>query len=239
MSALWFITVFAAYFVKGVTGFANTLIISSVMSFTANTVAITPVENLLSLPSSMTIAWRERKNIRLRECLPIIALVLLGSLPGIFLLKNTNAAALKIAFGFVIVALGAEMLLRARSTKKAKQSKLVLFIIGAVSGLLCGLYGIGALLAAYFGRTQETGSGFRGNLCFVFVADGVFRAIVYAIGGIFTREIVLQVLTLMPCMAAGLACGIVCGKKLNENLVRTCVIVMLILSGIALILTNL
>ena len=44
---LWFIASFIAFFVKGVCGFANTLVFTSMLSFGTANIEITPVDLLL------------------------------------------------------------------------------------------------------------------------------------------------------------------------------------------------
>ena len=84
------------------------------------------------------------------------------------------------------------MLLRDFQTKKIKQSKVVLGIIGVLSGLLCGLYGIGALLGAYINRVTDNSSSFKANICVVFLVENTFRLILYGLWGIITWDIVKQ-----------------------------------------------
>ena len=109
-----------AYFVKGLCGFANTLVFSTILSFSTNNVNISPVELVLGLPSNIMISYKEHKSVQWKVCLPLAGLVLLGDIPGILLLKNTNTQVIKGIFGFVIIAIGVEMLLREymRKTKK-------------------------------------------------------------------------------------------------------------------------
>lgn len=163
-----------AYFVKGLCGFANTLVFSTILSFSTNNVNISPVELVLGLPSNIMISYKERKSVQWKVCLPLAGLVLLGDIPGILLLKNTNTQVIKGIFGFVIIAIGVEMLLR-EYMRKTKKSQLLLITIGILSGILCGLYGIGALLAAYMGRVTDNSSSFKGNLCIVFLIDNLFQ----------------------------------------------------------------
>lgn len=112
-----------AYFVKGLCGFANTLVFSSLLSFRLDNINISPVELLLGYPSNLILVWRERKSINLRICLPLAGLVLLGNIPGIFLLKNADAGWIKLFFGLVIIGLGIEMLLRERQREIKGKSK--------------------------------------------------------------------------------------------------------------------
>ena len=225
-----------AYFVKGLCGFANTLIFSTILSFSTNNVNISPVELVLGLPSNIMISYKERKSVQWKVCLPLAGLVLLGDIPGILLLKNTNTQVIKGIFGFVIIAIGVEMLLR-EYMRKTKKSQLLLITIGILSGILCGLYGIGALLAAYMGRVTDNSSSFKGNLCIVFLIDNLFRLVMYGVTGIITLATLKQSVILFPFMALGLFLGMKCSSFLDEKKIKKLVIIMLILSGVSLIVT--
>lgn len=225
-----------AYFVKGLCGFANTLVFSTILSFSTNNVNISPVELVLGLPSNIMISYKERKSVQWKVCLPLAGLVLLGDIPGILLLKNTNTQVIKGIFGFVIIAIGVEMLLR-EYMRKTKKSQLLLITIGILSGILCGLYGIGALLAAYMGRVTDNSSSFKGNLCIVFLIDNLFRLVMYGVTGIITLATLKQSVVLFPFMALGLFLGMKGSSFLDEKKIKKLVIIMLILSGVSLIVT--
>ncbi|CDF46592.1 MAG: sulfite exporter TauE/SafE family protein [Lachnospiraceae bacterium] len=225
-----------AYFVKGLCGFANTLVFSTILSFSTNNVNISPVELVLGLPSNIMISYKERKSVQWKVCLPLAGLVLLGDIPGILLLKNTNTQVIKGIFGFVIIAIGVEMLLR-EYMGKTKKSQLLLITIGILSGILCGLYGIGALLAAYMGRVTDNSSSFKGNLCIVFLIDNLFRLVMYGVTGIITLATLKQSVILFPFMALGLFLGMKGSSFLDEKKIKKLVIIMLILSGVSLIVT--
>ena len=223
-----------AYFVKGLCGFANTLVFSTILSFSTNNVNISPVELVLGLPSNIMISYKERKSVQWKVCLPLAGLVLLGDIPGILLLKNTNTQVIKGIFGFVIIAIGVEMLLR-EYMRKTKKSQLLLITVGILSGILCGLYGIGALLAAYMGRVTDNSSSFKGNLCIVFLIDNLFRLVMYGVTGIITLATLKQSVVLFPFMALGLFLGMKGSSFLDEKKIKKLVIIMLILSGVSLI----
>lgn len=239
---LLIIAALAAYFIKGLCGFANTLVFSTILSFGMNNINISPMELLLGYPSNIIIAWKERRSVNWKVCLPLACLVLAGNIPGIFLLKNADTQSIKLFFGVVIIGVGLEMLSRewitAKKQSSGKGAKIRLAVIGLVSGLLCGLYGIGALLAAYIGRVTKDSSSFKGNLCIVFIVENTFRIILYSVTGIITAETIKGALFLMPAMAVGLFLGMKSGHFLNEKLIKKLVIVMLILSGVALIINN-
>ena len=231
---MWIAAALTAFFIKGLCGFANTLIFTSLLGFRAENAGISPVELVLGYPSNLILTWKERKSLNPHIYLPLILLVLSGSIPGAFLLKNINAESIRMICGAVIVLIGVEMLFRERGSLRAKGSKTVLILTGILAGVMCGLFGIGALLAAYVSRTAESGSEFKANISAVFAADNTFRLILYASLGILTPETLKTSLMLMPFMLAGLFAGIAGSRVLNEKTVKKLVIILLIFSGAAL-----
>ena len=208
----------AAYFVKGLCGFANTLVFTSVLGFGVANVNISPVELVLGYPSNLIMTWRNRKKLKAAIVVPLAVLVVAGIIPGAFLLKNANIQYLKIAFGVVIILIGIEMLLRDKSAKKAKESRLVRAIIGILSGVLCGLFGVGALLAAYINRVADSTDEFKANISAVFVVENTVRLFLYSAMEIITLSTLKQSVMLMPLMLLGLFAGIKSAQILNEKI---------------------
>ncbi|HRV73222.1 MAG TPA: sulfite exporter TauE/SafE family protein [Eubacteriales bacterium] len=234
----WIAAAICAFFVKGVTGFANTLVFTSILSFTNNNINISPVELIIGYPTNALIAWRERKSISWKICLPLAGLVLLGNIPGVIFLKLADASAIKIVLGAVVILTGLEMVIREFYKKKFSKSKLLLAVIGVVAGTLCGMYGIGALLGAYLYRVTDDSHAFKGNLCMVFLFENSFRIILYSVWGIIGLESLKLAGMLLPFALGGLFLGMYCGKFISEKLARRFVAATLIISGIALIVKS-
>ena len=235
----WIAATLCAFYVKGLCGFANTLVFTTVMSFGVSNRNISPVELLLGYPSNAIIAYRERKAIDPGLCLPLAALVAVGSIPGMLLLKNADTGTIKLIFGVVIVLLGVEMLLRERHAGKAKESKGMLALIGLLSGILCGLFGVGALLGAYIGRVAKDAGTFRANICVVFFVENTLRIVLYSAMGLLNMGMALQALRLLPFALLGLILGAKSAAIISEKMVKRLVIIMLILSGLSLIMGQL
>ncbi|MCR4758206.1 MAG: sulfite exporter TauE/SafE family protein [Butyrivibrio sp.] len=235
----WIIATIAAFFIKGLCGFANTLVFNSILAFGNNNINVSPVELLLGYPTNIIMTIKERRSIKKAVFIPTALLVIAGSIPGVFLLKNLDAVIVKIIFGVVVILIGLEMLIREYSNKKTKGSKTLLTAIGLLSGLLCGLYGIGALLGAYISRVSDDTKEFKANICAVFIVENTFRIVLYALTGIITLEVIKKVIILVPFMALGLFSGIKLSSILDDKVIKKIVIVMLIISGIALIINNL
>ena len=155
---LWILASVAAFFIKGLCGFANTLVFTSILSFGAENANISPIDLLLGYPTNVILTWRNRKKLNPKVYLPLAALVLAGSIPGALLLKSVDARAIKLVFGVVVIALGAEMFLREYSRKKARSSKPLLVIIGiaaAVAVLARQYHRIKVAKAFYVPETDE------------------------------------------------------------------------------------
>ena len=236
--ALWIVAAFVAFFVKGLCGFANTLVFTTVLSFGASNASISPVDLLLGYPANLILAWKNRSRLDLKIWLPLAALVLAGSIPGAMMLKHVDAGAVKLVFGGVVVALGTEMLLRERGKRQVRSSRLVLAIIGVTAGILCGLFGVGALLAVYVSRVTDEDSAFKANISAVFIVDNTFRIILYSALGLLARDTVKSALLLIPFALLGLLAGMKCCGHMDERRVRRITVVLLILSGVSLILKN-
>lgn len=172
---LWILATLSAFFVKGLCGFANTLVFTSILGFGSSNVNISPVEIVLGFPTNVILAWKERKNLQPRVFVPLALLILAGSIPGALFLKNADSQVLKVVFGVVLMFTGLEMLAREYKTIKMKESKLMLGLVGLAAGVLSGLFGVGALLAAYVSRVTDNTSEFKANFSAVFIMENLFR----------------------------------------------------------------
>lgn len=238
---VWMIAVFVAFFVKGLCGFANTLVFQSILSFQNDNKNISPVELILTYPANIILMLKERKSLKWNVCLPLTALVVVGSVLGILLLKSADTTIIKIIFGIVTVAVAVEMFFRMRRKTEREEgigAKVLMFLIGLLSGVLCGLYGVGALLGAFVGRKTDTLSGFKANMSFIFVVEDTLRIVLYIILGILTLEILNKAIIMIPFMFLGLFLGMFAARFVNENLAKKIIILALIISGTSLVVTS-
>ncbi len=234
---VWIIATIFAFFVKWLCGFGNTLVFTSVMSFGTDNIDISPVDLLLAFPSNIVLAWKNRKHINKKVVIPLILLVLAGCLPGAFLLKYVDASKIKIVFGVVIILLGIEMILRDANILVLKESKVAQTVIAILSGILSGMFGIGALLAAYVSRITKSADEYKGSISAVFIADNIFRIILYSAMGLMSLTVLKRAAIMLPFVFGGLFIGILSAKILNERIAKWLVIILLIISGIMLIVS--
>jgi len=233
---LWIIATFVAFFIKGLCGFANTLVFTSILGFGVDNVAISPVELMVGYPANFIMAIKNRGKIRKDLVLILSLLILAGSIPGTLLLRDVAPGYIKMVFGAVVILIGIELFLREYGINILKESKVIMWIIGLLSGVLCGLFGVGALLAAYMSHVTKTSDEFKANLSTIFIVENTARIIIYCVLGVFTLQRLKTALILIPVMVLGIGAGMLSAKRINEKVIKKLVIVLLIISGVALII---
>ncbi len=235
---LWILAALVSYIIKGLCGFANTLVFTGILNFQADNVRISPVDLLIGFPGNAVLAFRERKHIRPKLCIRLSLLLLLGSTAGGLFLKYVDARIVRPLFGLLIILLSLEMLLRTKRRAKPMPDWLA-NILGLISGLLCGMYGVGALLGVYISQVTEDTHAFKANICTIFMVENIYRIILYACTGILTLKVLRLALILIPFMLLGLYLGMHFSGRIPEKKVRLLVIFFLIVSGIMLIVQSL
>jgi len=232
----WIIATFLAFFIKGLCGFANTLVFTSILGFSANNINISPVELVLGYPTNLILVYRLRKSLDFKIIIPISLIMIAGSIVGTFLLHNIDTTKIKLIFGTVIVLIGLEMFFS--KVFQLKMHKTLLVIIGVLSGLLCGLFGIGALLSAYISKVTKTSFEFKANISAVFAVENTIRLLLYSLFGIITLQSLAKSFILFPFVLLGLFAGIKSANILNEKIAKKLVILLLIISGLVLIIKS-
>ena len=234
--SLFILATLAAFFVKGLCGFANTLVFQSILSFGVSNASISPVELVVGFPSNAILTWQNRKSLQSKIFLPLMALMLAGNIPGALMLSHIDGRIVKIIFGAAIIFIALDML-RGQGRPR-KENKLLTALVGIAAGVLSGLFGVGALLAAYVSRFTETGCAFKANISVVFLAENVFRFALYLALGLLNGTSLLMAIKLMPFMLVGLFAGIAVSRKIDDRNIKKLVLVLLIVSGAVLILQN-
>ena len=234
--SLFILATLAAFFIKGLCGFANTLVFQSILSFGVSNASISPVELALGFPGNAILTWQNRKSLEPKVFLPLTALMLAGNIPGALMLSHIDGRIVKIIFGAAIIFIALDMM-RGQG-KPQKESKWMTALVGVAAGVLSGLFGVGALLAAYVSRITETGSAFKANISVVFLAENVFRFALYAALGILDRTALVLAVKLMPFMLVGLFAGIAVSQKIDDQQIKKLVLCLLVVSGAVLIAQN-
>ena len=235
---LWMLAAFVGYFVKGVAGIGNTLVVTSAMAYTRTNAEITPVELLLCVPTNLAVTWVYRRHIDWKLAIAPLCMVLAGDALGVLLLKNVDVTAMRAVIGVVLILLSVEQLWRELRGKPTRAGHPALMLtLGISAGVLCGMFGVGALLAAYLSRVTTDDATYKGTMSIIFTIENFFRVIAYSATGLLTAVSLTRAAILLPFMGAGLFLGIRLSNRLNARTMRLIIGAMLLLSGLPLLLT--
>lgn len=235
---LWFLAAFAAFFVKGLCGFANTLVFTSIMAFGEVNRSISPVELLLGYPANFLMAWRSRNRLNKKTVFLCSLFMVLGAIPGAIFLKTADVSSVRIFFGVVVLFTAVQMM-RRKPEARTSGSGLLFTLTGLFSGFLCGMFGVGAVMAAYVERMSDDMESFRANISAIFFAENTLRIVIYIVTGILTMDSLLMAVKILPVCLLGLYAGIFVSTLFKESASRKIVIVPLVVSGISMIAMNL
>lgn len=239
-----------AFIVKRLTGFGNTLITNTFFLFFTELRFAAPAELLLNVPTNLALAWKARARIDFRFVLAATGFVLAGILAGALILRGFQGKILKVLLGLFVAAESLRALTRkpkpaadtGRPGPAARESPVrgpgdALRL--TASGLSLGLFGVGAVLAAFLARRFRERDALRGTLCAVFFLDNIGRFGTYGILGLYGRETLRAALGLYPFVAAGFLIGHVLDGRIPERILFIGTRILLIGSGAALAAANL
>ncbi|MGN1031574.1 MAG: sulfite exporter TauE/SafE family protein [Butyricicoccaceae bacterium] len=231
-----FIVQFLAFILKGMVGFGNPLISSPLMAMKLNNSVITPGNLLLDIPVNISIVYQNRKSFLPKIALPIAAFVMIGVVPGSLFLKVGNANVIKALLGILIIFIGIEMATRKPAKPGMQPNYLIMGAVSLFSGFMSGIFGINMLFLAYIDRYCSDTKAFKSNVCFVFVLENIFRAIVYLVTGIFTINSLLVTLVSAPAAVLGLAVGRKLDHAIEERMMKKITYFVFILGGCSILI---
>ena len=89
-----------------------------------------------------------------------------------------------------------------------------------IAGVLCGLFGVGALLAAYVSRVTDNGSGFKANISMVFLVESTFRIGLYIAFKDPDDGNFLPYTDAVSVFLLGLWIGMKCSSKMDDRIIK-------------------
>ena len=227
-----FISITLAFIVKGLAGFGDPLVFTPLLSLCLPNSIITPAFSPISPLLNMGLVWKNRAHFSPKIVLPISAFNVLGTIPGIFLLKFGSPQWLKLLAGLAIIGFGVEMLTR-KAAPGGKPNPVLRSLVSFLSGILSGLFGINLLFMAYMERVTANREEFRANACFVMLLENIFRVALYLHQGLFSATSLQLTLIALPAALLGMKVGGMLDKKIDDRRSRRILIYVFIAGGIS------
>jgi uncharacterized membrane protein YfcA len=237
--AIFLAGTFIAALVTGVAGFAFALIALAVWLYVLTPVEATPLVALYALLVQGYAVWKLRHRLDARRLAPLVIGSALGVPIGVALLAWVPPAHLRTTVGVLLILFSGYSLARPRLPQIGSSGRVADAGIGLVNGLLGGSTGLAGIAVVIW-------SGLRGwprdEQRAVFQPTGVatFLVAILAMGGagMVTSETGKLFLIGLPALAAGTWAGWRLYGRLDEAAFRRVVLVLLLVSGLALVVAG-
>ena len=237
--ALFLATTFFGGVVAGLAGFAMGLVVSGIWLH-----ILTPAQTAMLIVTYGLITqsyniWRLRHVLRWRTVAPFILGGLVGVPIGAVLLSIIDPRYVRLGVGLLLIAYSSYFLLRPHF--KPVHAGLAADVgVGVANGVLGGMTGLsGPFITIWCQLRGWSKDHQRAVFQPVIISNFVLTAISLGFAGTITAELTKIYFYGLPFMAAGLWLGLKLYGHLNENGFRKVILVLLLLSGLALLLPEL
>lgn len=235
----WLAILFAAYLVRGITGFGSALVAVPLLAHRYPLTVVVPVVMVLDFGASFVLGGARRQEIDWREIRRLLPFGVVGAAAGVWLLTEAPSAPLLLALGGFVVFFGLRNVLQpavgsAISTAWAAPAALAGGMTGALFGASAPPYMI------YLTRRIADKSRIRSTFSGLFVVDGGFRLVMFAAAGLLlSRETMSAIALGVAPMLAGLWLGNRIHVGITREQMLRIVGIVLVASGISLLLKGL
>lgn len=237
--AIFLLGTFAAAFVTGLAGFAFGMIAAGIWLF-----ALTPVQTTTLIVAYALLvqgysSWRLRRTILPSRLLPFVVGSAVGIPVGIVVLEFASAVHLRTAVGLLLIAFSLYNLLRPKMPDLKGVGRIADAGIGFINGLLGGSTGLGGILPSLWCVARGWPRDEHRSVSQP-TAVATFAISLLAFGGmgLVTSETSRLFLIGLPVLVAGTLLGWSLYGKLDDAAFRKVVLVLLLVSGLAIVATG-
>ncbi len=232
---LYLLATFLGGLTSGLAGFALGLVVSGIWLH-----IISPVQTAILIVGYGLFTqgygiWKLRHALSWRKAAPLIFGSAIGVPIGTMLLTYANPAHLRIGVGVLLVIFGIYSL--ARAAPKAAQLGVPADIaVGFLNGLLGGLTGLAGIVAVVWCQWRGMPKDVQRTIFqpVLFIAL-IMSAVSLTVAGAVTADTIKLFLLGLPVLLAGTWSGLKLYGKLDDATFRKIILLLLLVSGLALI----
>lgn len=227
---------FAAALVAGVAGFAFGLVAAAVWLHVLTPLQTTTLIVAFGLIVQGYSVWKLRRALKFERLLPFLVGGMIGLPIGVALLRWAPVAHLRVAVGVLLIVFSIYSLVRPQLAKVTAGGGLADGGVGVLSGILGGTTGFGGILPTIWCTVRGWP---KDEQRAVFQPTGVaiFLGTALCLGGTgtVTPDTVRLFLIGLPALLAGSWLGLRLYGKIDEAVFRKVVLILLLVSGLALV----
>ena len=227
--------IFLAVFVQSSVGFGFALVSMPLLVSLLGIQTSAPLVALLAAVSEVFILIRYWRALNLRVVSQLIIASVIAIPLGVLALRELDAAIVTTALGVILVGYALYALISPQLPQLSGRGWA--FGFGFVAGLLSGAYNTPGPPVIIFGNCRGwPPNEFKGNLQGFFLVNSSVVVVVHILSGNYTSDVWTNFLLAVPGLAIGLIAGFLLSKRINPELFRKIVLILLIILGIRLII---
>jgi uncharacterized membrane protein YfcA len=235
-SAVFLLGTFAAAFVTGLAGFAFGMVAASIWLFALPPAETTTLIVAYALLVQGYATWRLRDAIDYRRLLPFVTGSAIGIPVGVLILEFVRPVYLRTGVGMLLIAFSLYNLTRPNFVEAKRAKHAGDGVVGILNGVLGGSTGLGGILPVIWttlrGWTRDEQRGVHQPTAF---ATFVMSLLVLGGAGLVTSSTTRLFMMGLPALLCGTLLGWALYGKLNEPTFRRIVLVLLLVSGLAIV----
>lgn len=236
---IFYIVIFLANIIQGITGFAGTILAMSPSIMLVGYHTAKPILNVLGILAGLIIMIRGYKHVEWSEIKKIVPIMIVGIVIGIPLkpVFASNMRVLYIIFGVFILWLAFKGLFLKNRTLLDRGGKATDILLLITAGLIHGLFVSGGpLLIEYVSRKVMNQQKFRTTLSAVWVVLNTIILVDDIRYGYWNGGMVVKLICSVPLFLAGIGIGSVLCKKMSRGLFMFLTYILMAFSGVMLLL---
>jgi hypothetical protein len=230
-----FVVMLASAFTQTLTGFGSALVSMSILPSLLGIQVASPLVALMAITLETILLIRLRGAINLKAVWRLSAAALVGIPIGLALARSINEDVVLTVLGIILVGYS----LYALTTPRLPELKhpAWAFAFGFVGGILSGAYNVAGPAAVIYGNCRRwEPDEFRSNLQAFFLINDAFVLINHGLVGNLKPIVWTYYLVALPAILLGIFFGLKLDRRINPDVFRKLVQVLLIVMGLRLIL---
>ncbi|MGF1497828.1 MAG: sulfite exporter TauE/SafE family protein [Elainellaceae cyanobacterium] len=232
------LAIFLAAFVQGVAGFGFALVAMPILVSTASLEVVAPLVAVTGMLTN-TLLWAYyRHAFHIKTVLRLLVASLLGIPIGLLTVDYLPEGLTLVVLGLIVAGYAVYSLLSPVLPALRKPNWAYGF--GFMAGLLAGSYNIPGPPIVFYGNCQGwTPAEFKSNLTGFFWVTAIAVITGHALGHRLTAAVGTTFLLVIPAVMLGISLGIALAQRINAQLFRRIILLLLIGAGLQLIYAGL
>lgn len=229
--------IFVSAFVRSAFGFGDALIAMPLLALIIDLNIATPLIGMCAVTYSVLILYKEWRKVKYHDVIVLIITAFIGIPIGIYFLKEDHESLLKIILGLFIVLFALFNIFKPKLFY-LKNDRFA-FIFGLISGVLGGAYNTnGPPVVIYSALRRWEPRTFRATMQGYFLPTGFMIAISHFVGGLWTKEVVLNYFYVLPAIVVAVFLGGMLNRKIKQEQFNNYIFILLLFVGVLLVIKN-